>query len=105
MKTKILSFVSAAALMLAASGCHDPYEFTPTHHDENILSLTASFYNDNNTANSFAAEIDYAAGIINVVFPYTYPPGSDSHLEESDLTHVRVQCNLENGSYVEPELT
>lgn len=105
MKTKILSFVSAAALMLAASGCQDPYEFTPTHHDENILSLTASFYNDNNTANSFAAEIDYAAGIINVVFPYTYPPGSDSHLEESDLTHVRVLCNLENGSYVEPELT
>lgn len=105
MKTKILSFVSAAAVLLGVSACHDPYEFTPTHHDENILSLTASFYNDNNTANSFPAEIDYAAGIINVVFPYTYPPASDSHLEMSDLTHVRVYCNLENGSTVEPELT
>lgn len=104
MKTKILSFLSAAAIILGGSACQDPYEFTPDHHDENILSLTASFYNDNNPSNSFAAEIDYAAGIINVVFPYTYPPMSDSHLEEADLTHVRVQCNLENGSTVEPEL-
>ena len=105
MKTKILSFLSAAAIIFGGSACQDPYEFTPEHHDENILSLTASFYNDDSPSNSFAAEIDYAAGIINIVFPYTYPPMSDSHLEENDLTHVRVQCNLENGSTVEPELT
>ncbi len=104
MKTKILSFVSAAAITLGFSACHDPYEFTPTHHDENLLSMTASFYNDTNDGNSFPAEIDYATGVITIVFPYTYPPLSESHLEESDLTHVRVQCNLTQGATVEPEL-
>ena len=101
---KILSFVSAAAVALAFSACQEPYEFTPDHHDENLLSFTASFYNDNNPYNAFPAEIDYAAGTINVVFPYTYPPKSDSHLEENNLTHVRVQCNTVLGSVVEPEL-
>ena len=75
---KIASFVSAAAVALAFSACHDPYEFTPDHHEDNLLSFTASFYNDNETYNSFPAEIDYAAGTINVVFPYTYPPRTDS---------------------------
>lgn len=101
---KILSFVSAAAVALAFSGCHDPYEFTPDHHDENLLSFTASFYNDNNAYNAFPAEIDYAAGTITVIFPYTYPPKTDSHLEDNNLTHVRVQCNTVLGSVVEPEL-
>ena len=69
MKTKILSFVSAAAVMLGLAACHDPYEFTPTHHDENLLSMTASFYNDDNLYNNFPATIDHAAGTITIVFP------------------------------------
>lgn len=101
---KILSLVSAAAVALAFSACQEPYEFTPDHHDENLLSFSASFYNDDNAYNDFPAEIDYAAGTINVVFPYTYPPKTDSYLVENDLTHVRVQCNVVLGSVVEPEL-
>lgn len=99
-----LSFVSAAAVALAFSACQDPYEFTPDHHNENLLSFTASFYNDNESYNSFPAEIDYAAGTIKVVFPYTYPPRTDSYLEEANLTHVRVQCNTVLGTTIEPEL-
>lgn len=101
---KILSFVSAAAIALAFSACHDPYEFTPEHHNENLLSFSASFYNDNEAYNEFPAEIDYAAGTITVVFPYTYPPKTDSYLVEANLTHVRVQCNTVLGATVEPEL-
>ena len=56
---KILSFVSAAAVAFAFSACQDPYEFTPEHHNENLLSFTASFYNDNEAYNAFPAEIDY----------------------------------------------
>lgn len=104
MKTKILSLVSAAAFIFGMTACHDPQEFSPVHNDENLLSLTATFYNDSRIENSFAAEIDHAAGIINVVFPYTYPALSDSHLEETDITHVRIHCNLTQGSYVEPQL-
>lgn len=104
MKTKILSFVSAAAVMLGLAACHDPYEFTPTHHDENLLSMTASFYNDDNLYNNFPATIDHAAGTITIVFPYTYPPMSDSHLEMTDLSHVRVYCNVVLGSTVSPDL-
>lgn len=104
MKTKILSFVSAAAIMLGLSACQDPYEFTPTHHDENLLSFTASFFNDKRADNSFPAVIDHAAGTIHIVFPYTYPPKSDSFLTDESLAHVRVQCNLVLGSTVTPEL-
>ncbi len=104
MKTKVISLVCAATLIFGMSACHDPEELSPTHHDENLLSLTATFYNDSRVENSFAAEIDHVAGIINVVFPYTYPAFSDSHLETSDLTHVRINCNLTQGSIVEPPL-
>lgn len=104
MKTKILSFVSAAAIMLGISACHDPYEFTPTHHDENLLSFTASFFNDTRSENEFPGIIDHAAGTIHVVFPYTYPPKTDSYLTDESLSHVRVQCNVILGSTVTPEL-
>ena len=101
---KILSFVSAAAVAFAFSACQDPYEFTPEHHNENLLSFTASFYNDNEAYNAFPAEIDYSAGTIKVIFPYTYPPNTDSYLVDANLTHVRVQCNTVLGATVEPEL-
>lgn len=105
MKTKFLSLASAVAFILGMSACQDPQEFSPSHYEENLLSMTASFYNDTRIENSFPAEIDHAAGIINIVFPYTYPNLSESNLEDEDLTHVRVQCNLTTGATVSPELT
>ena len=105
MKTKILSIDSAIAFMIGMSACQDEHEFSPTHHDEDLLSVTAMFYDDTRIENSFPAEIDHAAGIVNIVFPYTYPSLSESHLENTDLTHVRVQCNLTQGATVTPALT
>lgn len=105
MKTKLLSFLSGMALLMGTAACHDPYEASPDHYDENLTSMTATFYDDDRVENSFAAEIDHVNGIINIVFPYTYPAESESHLEMSDLTHVRVQCNLLSGASVEPALT
>ncbi len=105
MKTRILSMVSGLALLLGMSACQDPHEFSPTHHDENLLSMTATFYNDSRLENSFPAVIDHENGIINIVFPYTYPALSESFLTDEDIKHVRVQCNLVLGASIQPALT
>ena len=105
MKDRILSFVSAAALLIDMSACQDPHEFSPTDYDEPFKSMTASFFNDDNESNSFPAEIDYENHRITIVIPYNYPPNTDNHIEPSNITHMRVMCNLENGQILEPALT
>lgn len=105
MKTNLLSLLSGVALLFGTAACHDPEVAPIQHFDENITSLTATFYDDDRIENSFPAEIDHENGIIKVVFPYTYPALSESHLEAGDITHVRVQCNLVTGARMEPALT
>lgn len=105
MKTKILSFLSAAALLLGMSACQDPHEFSPTNYDEHFDSMTASFFDDDRDENSFGAEFDYVNHIVTIVIPYTYPSGSDSYLELADITRMKVQCNLKKGLVLEPALT
>lgn len=105
MKTKFLYLVSAAALLWELSACHDPYEFTPTQYDEYFNSMTARFFDDDRDENSFPAEFDYANRIITIVIPYTYPPGTDNFLEPSDITNMKMVCNLKTGMTIEPALT
>lgn len=105
MKSKFLSIVSAAALLIGASACQDPHEFTPAEYDEQFNSMTASFYDDTRDENSFPAEFDYENHVITIVVPYTYPALSENHLEMSDLTRMRMICNLKNGETLSPALT
>ncbi len=105
MKTKIYSFVTAAALLLGFSACHDPHEFSPQIYDECFDSMTAKFIDDDRAENSFAAEFDYVNHVITVVIPYTYPAGSDSYLEPADITNMKMSCNLKQGTRIEPALT
>lgn len=105
MKTQILSLVSAVAILLGLSACHDPHEFSPTKYDEQFDSMTASFFDDDRDENIFYAEFDYQNHIITLVVPYTYPSNSDSYLEMADITHMKVQCNLKKGLTLQPALT
>lgn len=105
MKTKIYSMVTAAALLLGFTACHDEYEFTPVEYDEYFDSMTAKFLDDDREENSFSAEFDYINHVITIVIPYTYPAGSDSYLEPADITHMKLSCNLKNGVTIEPALT
>lgn len=105
MKTKILSLVSAVGLLLGLSACQDPHEFSPTTYDEHFDSMTASFFDDDRDENKFPAEFDYQNHIITIVVPYTYPNNTDSYLEMSDLTRMKVQCNLKKGLVLNPALT
>lgn len=91
----------AAALF---AGCQEPRDLTPSEARNGINSITASFPGDNAEENHFASEIDYEAGIITIVFPYTYPANSASHLEKSDLTRVKLEANLDDNVTVEPPL-
>lgn len=105
MKTKIYSFVTAAALLLGFTACHDPHEFSPQIYDECFDSMTAQFIDDDRAENSFSAEFDYVNHIITVVIHYTYPAGSESYLEPSDITNMKMSCNLKQGTRIEPALT
>ncbi len=104
MKTKILSLVSAVGLLLGLSACHDPHEFSPTNYDEHFDSMTASFFDDDRDENKFPAEFDYVNHIITIVVPYTYPSNSESYVDMSDLTRMKVQCNLKKGLVLEPSI-
>lgn len=105
MKTKFYSLVAAAALLFGGSACQDTYEFMPTEYDELFDSMTAKFLDDDKEENSFPAEFDYVNHIITIVIPYTYPAGSESYLEEADITNMKLSCNLKNGVIIEPALT
>lgn len=105
MKTKFYSLVAAAALLMGGAACQETYEFMPTEYDELFDSMTAQFLNDDRDENNFAAEFDYVNHIITIVIPYTYPPGSDSYLEEADITNMKLRCNLKNGVIIEPALS
>lgn len=105
MKTKFYSLLSAAAILLGFAACQDVYEFEPTQYDEYFDSMTAKFFDDDKEENAFTAEFDYINHIITIVIPYTYPAGSDSYLEEADITNMKMSCNLKNGLRIEPALT
>lgn len=102
MKTKILSVISVAALLLGA--CHQPEDLVPSEARNGINSITASFPDDTREENSFPSEIDYENGLITIVFPYTYPANTSFYLEKSDLRKVRLEANLDDNVYVEPPL-
>lgn len=103
MKNKILTFIVFGAMLLAA-GCHSPEEFMPAESRYGINSITAKFMNDTRDENSFSSEIDYEKGIITIIVPYTYPANSDSFLTLNDLTHMRIEANLDDNVTVEPAL-
>lgn len=102
MKTKILSIVTAVAFILGMAACHDPYEFSPTQHDDFFTSFNAYF--PENPDDVFEAEFDNVNHIVTIVIPYTYPYGTESYLELQDITNMKVSCNLIHGFVMEPGL-
>ncbi|MDE6085449.1 MAG: DUF5018 domain-containing protein, partial [Muribaculaceae bacterium] len=106
MKTKILSAISALALMVTSlSGCHDPEKFVSNGDPKGILKLTASMVGDELTENSFEAEIDHDKGTIVIVFPYNYPRATDDLMTMDMLKNVRLTASLSSNSTIEPALT
>ena len=93
--------MAAAALVCA---CQQPTELKPSISRSGINSFTAVFPDDTRDENSFDGIIDTLAHTITVVIPYTYPAYSDSHLEMSDLTRMRVSANLDDNVSIEPAL-
>lgn len=105
MKRKILFILMAfSPYLIILNSCQQVEDLTPSISRQGINSLTASFYGDDNPDNKFTSEIDYEKGIIIIVFPYNYPRTSDNVLTMDDLTHVRVEANLDNNVTVSPPL-
>ena len=88
--------------MLAS--CQEPETLMPSESRYGINSVTAYFLYDDREENEFPSEINYETGVITIVFPYTYPANSASHLEMSDLTKVKVVANLDDNVVVDPPL-
>lgn len=86
------------------NGCQQVEDLTPSVSRHGINSMTASFYGDESSENSFSSEINYETGVITLVFPYNYPRESDHVLTMADLTHVRVQANLDDNVTISPSL-
>ena len=102
---KILYILSTIVLAVCAfTACQEPDALIPAESRNGINSVTAYFLYDDREENEFPAEIDYEAGLITIVFPYTYPANSDSHLEMSDLKKVKVVANLDDNVVVDPPL-
>lgn len=105
MKKIILSIttITITALMFL-NGCQQVEDLTPSISREGINSITASFYGDGSSENSFSSEIDYLNDIITIVFPYNYPRTSNNVLTMQDLTKVRVEANLDDNVTISPSL-
>jgi hypothetical protein len=86
------------------NGCQEVEDLTPPVSREGINSITAYFYGDDNPDNKFTSEIDHENGIITIVFPYNYPRNSDNILTMEDLTHLRVEANLDDNVIISPPL-
>lgn len=86
------------------NGCQQVEDLTPSVSRHGINSMTASFYGDESSENSFSSEINYETGVITLVFSYNYPRESDHVLTMADLTHVRVQANLDDNVTISPSL-
>ena len=102
MKKILYIIIAIAAAML--SSCQEPEALVPAESRNGINSVTASFLYDDREENEFSSEIDYDAGLITIVFPYTYPANSPSHLEMADLKKVKLVANLDDNVVVEPPL-
>lgn len=102
MKKIFYAIIFVAAALLTA--CQEPEALVPSEARHGINSITASFPDDLSEENEFPSEIDYDAGIITMVFPYTYPANTASHLEMDDLKKVRMTANLDDNVVVEPPL-
>ncbi len=105
MRNKILSMLMTYFFSLfLLNGCHEVEDLTPSVSREGINSITAYFYGDDNPDNKFASEIDHENGIITIVFPYNYPRNSDNILTMEDLTHVRIEANIDDNVTISPPL-
>lgn len=105
MKTKIFSIVSAVSVALVFQGCHDPKMLESTGDSRGILSMNAKFINDENSENSFDADIDYDNHTIDIRFPMYYPKASFNELPADAIKNVRLTASLSNNSVIEPALT
>lgn len=85
-------------------GCQQVEDLTPSISRDGINSMKGSFYGDESSDNNFISEIDYEQGIITIVFPYNYPLLSNNVLTTEDLTHVRVDANLDDNVTISPAL-
>lgn len=105
MKNKIRTMIMVGCTSLfLLNGCQQVEDLTPSVSRHGINSMTASFYGDESSENSFSSEINYETGVITLVFPYNYPRESDHVLTMADLTHVRVQANLDDNVTISPSL-
>jgi hypothetical protein len=102
---KIYSILATlTALVIILSGCQQVEDLTPSISRYGINSLTASFYGDQSSENSFSSEIDYEQGIITIVFPYNYPRTSNNVLTMDALKKVRIEANLDDNVTITPAL-
>lgn len=105
MKNKIRTMIMVGCTSLfLLNGCQQVEDLTPSVSRHGINSMTASFYGDESSENSFSSEINYETGVITLIFPYNYPRESDHVLTMADLTHVRVQANLDDNVTISPSL-
>lgn len=102
MKKILYIIIAIAAAML--SSCQEPEDLVPAQARNGINSVTAYFLYDDREENEFGSEIDYENGIITIVFPYTYPANTESHLEMDDLKKVKVVAELDDNVVVDPPL-
>ncbi|HHV87193.1 MAG TPA: DUF5018 domain-containing protein [Petrimonas sp.] len=105
MKKNILTIIAiCCSVVIMMSGCQQVEDLTPSVSRYGINSLTASFYGDGSSENSFTSEIDYEKGVITVVFPYNYPRTSENVLTMNDLKNVRIEANLDDNVTISPSL-
>lgn len=100
---KILFTLAGCAALLLTS-CQEPEALIPSVARNGINSIVASFPDDNREENAFPGEIDYEKGLITIVVPYTYPSGSDTHIDKSMLTKMKMVASLDNNATCEPAL-
>ncbi len=104
MKKITATLAILTAFLIFLSGCQQVEDLTPSVARYGINSLSASFYGDESSENSFSSEIDYVNGIITVVFPYNYPRTSQNVLTMDALKNVRIDANLDDNVTVSPSL-
>lgn len=104
MKKITATLAILTAFLIFLNGCQQVEDLTPSVARYGINSLSASFYGDESSENSFSSEIDYDNGIITVVFPYNYPRTSQNVLTMDALKNVRIEANLDDNVTVSPSL-
>ncbi len=105
MKKNILTIIAiCCSVVFIMIGCQQVEDLTPSVSRHGINSLTASFYGDESSENSFTSEIDYERGIITIVFPYNYPLTSNNVLTIDNLKNVRIEANLDDNVAITPPL-